>query len=59
MVQCSFSNDGLIPQKEIVFTGGLLNLEKIAEKSHGFLGAKVNENEFVLTLKFQKNNPNG
>lgn len=57
-IECHFINNGVLPDKDITFTGGLANLEKLIKKQGAIL--KVNyDNQFVLSLVFLKNNPNG
>lgn len=58
-IECHFINNGELPDKDITFTGGLANLEKLIKKQGAIL--KVNyDNQFVLSLVFlNRNNPNG
>lgn len=58
-IECRFINNGELPDKDITFTGGLANLEKLIKKQGAIL--KVNyDNQFVLSLVFlNRNNPNG
>ena len=51
-VECRFVNNGAIPQKEIVFTGGLSNLEKLVKKFDASIKTKLDMNQFTLILSF-------
>ena len=52
-ITARFSNGGNVPAGEVRFTGGLANLERLAEKQ-GATVASFTGDEFVLTLKFPK-----
>lgn len=56
-VFCFFANDGMPPEKEIRFSGGLANLSDLASKQNAVLSVK-NEEHFTLSLFFE-NQPNG
>ncbi len=50
-IECRFINNGELPDKEITFTGGLSNLEKLIKKQ----GASIrvsSDKQFVLSLIF-------
>ena len=59
-INCYFVNNGIIPQKPIVFTGGLSNLESLIKKQDASITTENKKDLFTLTLIFShKNNPNG
>ena len=57
-ITCRFVNDGIIPEGEVKFSGGLYNLSLLAKKQGASLSVSNGEN-FTLTLFFPKNQPNG
>ena len=50
-VTCFFKNDGTLPEGEVNFEGGLLNLSLLAEKQGAEVYTKLGE-EFTLCLKY-------
>ena len=50
---CNFTNDGMIENKNISFSGGLGNLARLGEQQNATLSVNV-ENEFILSLCFKK-----
>lgn len=48
-VECRFVNDGKIPDRDVVLTGGLANLSRLAEKQGAKLKVDVDE-KFTLLL---------
>lgn len=58
-IECRFINNGELPNKEITFTGGLANLEKLIKKNYASIKVNI-DHQFALSLIFlNKNNPNG
>ncbi len=58
-LECRFKNNGDPSPKEVLFTGGLANLEEVCHQSGARLCASGGE-EFVLSLHFPpRNNSNG
>lgn len=51
---CIFENDGKIPAGEIIFTGGLYNLEVLAGKQNAAVSVAA-EDSFKLSISFPKN----
>lgn len=49
-ILCEFINNGLIKQKEITYSGGLANLEKLTKKHHASIKTKIDDEQFVLIL---------
>ena len=58
VIRCTFTNDGELPQGEVCFAGGLMNLSILAEKQGAMLAAEA-EDAFSLSLVFLKNQPTG
>ena len=52
-IDCLFTNDGKIPEKEVKFTGGLSNLRVLAENQNAGVSIEQGE-EFTLVLRFPK-----
>ena len=50
---CSFTNDGILPQGEVRFVGGLKNLSLLAGEQNAFVSAKAGKT-FTLSLCFSK-----
>lgn len=50
-VECRFTNDGKIPSVPVTFTGGLLNLQRLAEEQGATITTSVGE-RFTLFLRF-------
>ena len=57
-ITANFSSGGDVPAGEIRFTGGLANLERLANK-HGATVTASAGDRFTLSLTFFQNNPNG
>lgn len=54
-IECYFTNDGDIPQKDISYSGGLSNLKRILENSGASLSHLVSD-KFTLIVAFKKEN---
>ncbi|MCQ2510808.1 MAG: hypothetical protein MJ116_10150 [Lachnospiraceae bacterium] len=52
-IGCTFENDGVIPEGDIHFTGGLANLAVLAEEQNASISAESGE-KFRLSLHFSK-----
>jgi len=50
---CSFRNNGTLPNGEIRFTGGLLNLSRLAAEQGAVLSVEADK-QFTLRLCFPK-----
>lgn len=50
-ISCIFTNDGKIPSEKVRFTGGLMNLSRLAQRQGATLTADVTD-AFTLTLSF-------
>lgn len=50
---CFFVNDGAMPKEAVVFSGGLANLARLAEKQDATVSVDVGE-KFSLRLRFSK-----
>lgn len=56
-IWCNFTNDGIMPSKEIAFSGGLKNLVHLSKEQNAKIDVKV-DNLFTLSLIFPtKNSP--
>ncbi len=53
---CIFTNDGKIPSEKVRFSGGLMNLSRLAQQQGATLTADVDDT-FTLTLSFSLKNP--
>ena len=54
-IWCNFTNDGIMPSKEIAFSGGLKNLVHFAKEQNAKIDVKV-DNLFTLSLIFPTKN---
>ena len=52
-IGCTFENNGVIPEGDIHFTGGLANLAVLAEEQNASISAESGE-KFRLSLHFSK-----
>ena len=55
-VRCSFANNGQVRDSDVSFSGGLANLQRLAEKQGATVSVSTDD-RFVLSLAFPAENP--